>query len=146
MVSFLSLMDTIKLRAKALTANKDLIMTQYMLKMLTILTNFLVSNLIALQLRKTKSNEHLEALSFISELVVSLNQPKCDDMRAKLSNLDRSIPISASNDTIERNALSYGCSLLKELAFKFVTYVQAEVSDSRLRALLLREYATVVES
>ena len=52
MVSFLGLMDTIKLKPKqaaASSSNKDVAMTQYMLKLLTILSNILVGNLIALQ-------------------------------------------------------------------------------------------------
>ena len=49
MVSFLGLMDTIKLKPKLTQiSSKELAMTQYMLKMLTILTNILVSNLIAI--------------------------------------------------------------------------------------------------
>lgn len=49
MVSFLGLMDTIKLKPKRQAPlSKDLAMTQYMLKMLTIMTNILVGNLIAL--------------------------------------------------------------------------------------------------
>ena len=49
MVSFLGLMDTIKLKpTKSTGITKELMMTQYMLKLLTILTNKLVSNLITL--------------------------------------------------------------------------------------------------
>ena len=51
MVSFLGLMDTIKLKPKV-QQTKELIMTQYMLKMLTILTNILVSNLIQLGMQQ----------------------------------------------------------------------------------------------
>lgn len=59
MASFLGLMDTIKLNKSPIMAasgsqklssgNRELIMTQYMLKMLTILTNILVGNLITLE-------------------------------------------------------------------------------------------------
>jgi len=46
MVDFLSLMHSITLKTKQkLNQRKELIMTQYMLKLLTILTNVLVSNL-----------------------------------------------------------------------------------------------------
>ena len=60
MVSFLGLMDTIKLRPKLVEANnsnKDVAMTQYMLKLLTILSNILVGNLIALQSKHAKQIE-----------------------------------------------------------------------------------------
>ena len=59
MVSFLGLMDTIKLkpkRANVTSNNKDVAMTQYMLKMLTILSNILVGNLIALQGKQAQQN------------------------------------------------------------------------------------------
>ena len=46
---------------------------------------------------------------------------------------------------MEKKACNYGCSLLKELAFKFLTYAQDEVSDKKLRYLLLSEYATIIK-
>ena len=52
MVSFLGLMDTVKLKPNV-THTRELMMTQYMLKMLTILTNILVSNLVALGMRQS---------------------------------------------------------------------------------------------
>ena len=39
-----------------------------------------------------------------------------------------------------------GCSLLKELAFAFVTYVQEDVPDTLLQELLMTEYLTILES
>ena len=51
MVSFLGLMDTVKLKPKVKQENKELQMTKYMLKMLTILTNILVTNLSSLELQ-----------------------------------------------------------------------------------------------
>ena len=48
MVSFLGLMDTVKLKPQVKPEIKELQMTQYMLKMLTILTNILVTNLAGL--------------------------------------------------------------------------------------------------
>ena len=49
-------------------------------------------------------------------------------------------------DGVEKNAFSYGCSLLKELAFKFITYTQDEVADESLKYLLLSEYAKIIDS
>lgn len=51
MVSFLGLMDTVKLKPQVKPEMKELQMTQYMLKMLTILTNILVTNLAGLELQ-----------------------------------------------------------------------------------------------
>ena len=67
MASFLGLMDTIKLNKsptmvatggsqKMSSGNRELIMTQYMLKMLTILTNILVGNLITLESRQAQES------------------------------------------------------------------------------------------
>lgn len=42
------------------------------------------------------------------------------------------IPQSSAQDSINKNAFSYGCSLLKEFAFKFLTYAFDEVSDKKL--------------
>ena len=87
--------------------------------MLTILTNKLVSNLITLQ---TSCGENLDVTGFVSQLVVSLTQNRCNQIRNKLYELEELIPQSGSNDSVEKNACSFGCSLLKELAFKFLTY------------------------
>ena len=54
--------------------------------------------------------------------------------------------MSGPMDGVEKNAFSYGCSLLKELAFKFITYAQDEVSDESLKYLLLSEYAKIIDS
>ena len=56
MVSFLGLMDTIKLQ-RGLNHSQEVVMAQYMLKMLTIFTNILVTNLIDLQLQRAKDGE-----------------------------------------------------------------------------------------
>ncbi len=72
MVSFLGLMDTIKLKPKVTeVGNKELMMTQYMLKMLTILTNILVSNLISLQTKQSNDEAPLDAIGFIEKLIES---------------------------------------------------------------------------
>lgn len=66
MVSFLGLMDTIKLKPKQAapsSSNKDVAMTQYMLKLLTILSNILVGNLIILQSKHPKQIEVAADLS-----------------------------------------------------------------------------------
>lgn len=142
MVSFLGLMDTIKLKPKATQTSRELSMTQYMLKMLTILTNILVSNLIALSVRSPAQ----DVTAYIGELLACLTQKQCSEIKLRLNSLDQAIPrADSSNVAVEINALSYGCSLLKELAFKFLTYAQDEVADPSLRILLLREYATIID-
>jgi len=119
MVSFLGLMDTIKLKPKATQTSRELSMTQYMLKMLTILTNILVSNLIALSVRSPAQ----DVTAYIGELLACLTQKQCSEIKLRLNSLDQAIPrADSSNVAVEINALSYGCSLLKELAFKFLTY------------------------
>ena len=87
MVSFLGLMDTIKLKPKLnQVVNKDLVMTQYMLKMLTILTNILVTNLIAI------NSDSSVVGAFIDQVVVCLTQSACPKIRARLNELDSVIP------------------------------------------------------
>ena len=83
---------------------------------------------------------------YVQQLVQCFNQPACKEIRPKLNSLDASIPISQAQDPVEKNAFSYGCSLLKELAFKFLTYVQDEVNDITLARLLLKEYATIIKN
>lgn len=52
-------------------------------------------------------------------------------------------PAKASNDMV---AITLGCSLLKELAFKFLTYVSEEVTPTVLKPVLLEEYITILQS
>ena len=67
MVSFLGLMDTVKLKPKV-NHTGEVTMTQYMLKMLTILTNILVSNMVALDSKNCK----LDVIAYIGSIVSSL--------------------------------------------------------------------------
>ena len=83
MVTFLGLLNTIKLKPRVVQT-EELIMTQYMLKMLTILTNILVSNLITLQMRAPRG-ENLDATGYISKLVSSLTQRSCKDIKLMLN-------------------------------------------------------------
>ena len=115
-------------------------MTQYMLKMLTILTNILVTNLIAI------NSDSSVVGGFIDQVVVCLTQSACPKIRARLNELDSVIPKAKAQDSVEAIATSYGCSLLKELAFKFLTYTQDEVGDVSLRRLLLSEFATIISN
>ena len=142
MVSFLGLMDTVKLKPKVKSDSKELQMTQYMLKMLTILTNILVTNLANLELQHP---DEIHVSSFISQVVNSLTQKRCPDIKLGLNALSAAIQTASVGDSDEKNASNYGCSLLKELAFKFLTYAQDEVPDQRLRYLLLAEYATIIK-
>lgn len=111
-----------------------------MLKLLAILTNILVSNLVALK------SYGLDPASFIGLLVQSLSRLNCSEIKLQLHSLANKIPSSTSSDTLEKSALSYGCSLLKELAFKFLTYTQDEVSDGALKRLLLSEYVQIISA
>ncbi len=47
---------------------------------------------------------------------------------------------------VPEEALFVGFSLLKELGFKFITYVCSDVQDKQLSKLLLREYITILSS
>mmetsp|Transcript_44562 Transcript_44562/g.59130 ORF Transcript_44562/g.59130 Transcript_44562/m.59130 type:complete len:104 (+) Transcript_44562:571-882(+) len=103
MVSFLGLMDTIKLKPKQTSqpastsgGNKDLAMTQYMLKMLTILTNILVGNLIALQASQAKKGQQLDVRSYAEQLVCCFTEPACKEIRARLNSLSSVIPASTA--------------------------------------------------
>jgi hypothetical protein len=46
----------------------------------------------------------------------------------------------------EQIALTLGCSLLKELAFKFITYTSEEVTPPVLKGLLINEYTSILVS
>ena len=70
MVGFLGLMDTVKLKPKVKSDSKELQMTQYMIKMLTILTNILVTNLANLELQHPDEINNVS--SFIGKVVDSL--------------------------------------------------------------------------
>ena len=78
--------------------------------------------------------------------MTSLTQKRCPDIQLSLNALSSAIPLVEENDSIEKKAFNYGCSLLKELAFKFLTYAQDEVTDKPLKYLLLAEYATIIKS
>ena len=85
-------------------------MTQYMLKMLTIMTNILVTNLIELQSKQQSSTREVSA--FIEHVYSCLTQKKgCKDIKSMLSSDTAfdDIPTSNVGDSIERNAISYGC-------------------------------------
>ena len=145
MVSFLGLMDTIKLQ-RGQNHSQEVVMAQYMLKMLTIFTNILVTNLIDLQLQRAKDGEQLGVIGFVQKLVHCLTQDDYQNIISKLHQLDAEIPTSTPRDSISKNACSYGCSLLKEFSFKYLTYGTVDVADQKLKLLLLEEYATIINS
>ena len=81
-------MDTIKLKPiKGLQKPnseppRELVMAQFMLKLLTILTNILLTNLIALG-QKDANLGDLVSL-YVTELVKCLRQRHCQDIKLKL--------------------------------------------------------------
>jgi len=42
--------------------------------------------------------------------------------------------------------LALGCSLLKEFAFKFLTYTSEEVTPATMKAVILKEYVGILRS
>ena len=72
-------------------------------------------------------------------------QSQCKLIRKEINALNQVIVASSAQDSLERKAASYGLALLKELAFRFLTIAQDEVSDQTLRYLLLKEYATIIK-
>lgn len=87
-------------------------MTQYLLKLLTILSNILVSNMQLLDSAQTEK--------YVTQLITALK-----DSSSALQNIR---PLESQS----QDAFFVGCSLLKELAFAFVTYVQEDVPDHLL--------------
>lgn len=96
-----------------------------MLKLLTILTNILVSNLLIMNSVTTQQ--------YLQMIVTALR--KSPDVLQTVS-----VP------QVTEEALFVGFSLLKELGFKFITYVCSDVQDKQLSRLLLREYITILSS
>ena len=114
LVSFLSIMHKIRFTShQSSSSNKELIMTKYMLKLLTILSNILVSNLLILDAIRTDS--------YVSTLTSALKD-------SPLKKIQTIRPLDSSNS----DAFFVGCSLLKELAFTFVSHVKEFVPDAKL--------------
>lgn len=103
-----------------------------MLKLLTILTNILVSNLLLVNVSGTST--------FVTALV------NCIRQGGNVSSLEAYIPQCTSKSSSEEIAFSLGCSLLKEFAFKFLTYVNNDVQSVALSKLIITEYCTILES
>lgn len=125
MADFLALMHKIRFTTSQKSSDKGLIMTQYTLKLLTILSNILVTNLQKLDEAR------------IEQYVMSLLAALRDSMTA----LQLVRPLESKEE-----AFFVGCSLLKELAFAFVSYVRNDVPDKLLQFLLIQEYKTILES
>jgi hypothetical protein len=107
-----------------------------MLKLLTILSNILVTNLQALDSLKTEI--------FVESLIAQLKLTKGGDI--SLKNVDSLVPELNEKATSEQVALTLGFQLLKELAFKFITYVSDEVTPTVLKGLLLDEFTLILHS
>ena len=63
-----------------------------------------------------------------------------------LNKLQDKIPRCQKGAPVNQVAITYGFSLLKELAFKFLTYVSDDVQESYMKKALLNEYAEILES
>jgi hypothetical protein len=63
-----------------------------------------------------------------------------------LAGIDSLIPVCKDPNSNEQIALTLGCALLKEFAFKFLTYVNEEVTPSVMKPVLLTEYTTILQS
>ena len=137
MTQFLGLMHTIALEPSVIkTYPRQTIMTQYMLKLLTILSNILVTNLQAIDANATEN--------FVLGLLQTMKETKLSEI--SLSNADSLIPICPAKASKETIALTLGFSLLKELTFKFLTYVSEEVTPTVLRPVLLEEFTIILQS
>lgn len=129
-------MHTVELQPSGKNIARQVSMTQYMLKLLTILSNILITHLLVLDAGKTDA--------FVAGLGQAIKETKCGETSLNAVNsLVPACPSSASNEQI---AMTLGCSLLKELAFKFVTYVSEEVTPAVLKTSLLKEYIKILYS
>lgn len=100
-------------------------MTQYMLKLLTILTNILISNL------QLINKETLNP--FLTQIISAMKRSPDALQTVKLPE-------------VSNEALYVGFSLLKELSFNFITYTCSDVLDKQLSKLLVREFITIYTS
>ena len=66
---------------------------------------------------------------------------------SNLNRLQESIPSCQKKSTpVKQIAISFGFSLLKELAFKFLTYVAEDVQDRYLKKAVITEYTKILDS
>ena len=103
-----------------------------MIKLLTILSSFLVSHLIAL--------DPVMAHNFVVQVAHAMLQP---------NGALRHLPVPRCDDESnpEKLAFTIGCTLLKELAFKVVTYLSIDVmpvESQKIAALMLEEYSSIL--
>lgn len=107
-----------------------------MLKLLTILSNILVTNLQALDAFKTEI--------FVMGLIAQIKATQSGDI--SLNSVNSLVPECNEKSPSEQVALTLGFQLLKELAFKFITYVSYDVTPTVLKGLLLDEFVLILNS
>jgi hypothetical protein len=107
-----------------------------MLKLLTILSNILVTNLQALDALKTEI--------FVMGLIAQIKATKSGDI--SLNSVNSLVPECNEKSPSKQVALTLGFQLLKELAFKFITYVSDDVTPTVLKGLLLDEFVLILNS
>jgi len=91
------------------------------------------------------------ASDFVLHLVNAIKASEEDI--SEFDNVEKYIPVNDLNGSdftknIKVKGFSLGCSLLKELAFKFLTYVRSDVyfSDQKLGKVIIAEYCTILQS
>lgn len=144
MTSFLGLLQTISYSRK-IPIKKELILTQYRLKLLTVLANFLVTNLLEFDSRATTT--------FVSKLVSYLDQccattPPHQMLESGDQEIRSLIPDvqQEKENSVEHLVLPFGFSLLYEITFNLNVYTCADVVSPTLRCALMKEFREILHS
>ena len=145
MTSFLGLLQTISYSRK-IPIKKDLILTQYRLKLLTVLGNFLVTNLLEFDSKST--------FAFVSKLVSYLDQccattPPHQMLESGDQEIRALIPdvaASVQDNSVNHLVLPFGFSLLYEITFNLNVYTCADVVSPSLRCALMKEFREILHS
>ena len=116
-------------------------MTQYRLKLLTILANFLTTQLLSFNAEATTA--------FVRVLVSHLDQcqqasKSPDAAHFEIRGCIPEAPLGT--ERVEELVLPYGFSLLQEITFNFIVYCAADVQSNTLRLALLSEFRSILHS
>ena len=145
MTSFLGLLQTISYTRK-IPIKKELILTQYRLKLLTVLSNFLVTNLLEFDAKATTV--------FVSRLVSYLDQccattpphQMLESGDLEIRALIPEVKEEQSGDSVDHLVLPFGFSLLYEITFNLNVYIAADVASPTLGWALMKEFREILHS
>jgi len=121
LTSFLGLLHSISF-VRTSPTKQPLLMTSYRLKLLTVLTNLLITNLLKLQGELGSK--------IVQELILYLKKQSEGNAYMNIKSL---VPSSNGSNQAKDLVIPYGLSLLIELVFSFVVYCNEELDSVLLR-------------